>query len=112
MKPDIAVFYVPCSDFEEARHIGSDLLDEGFIACANIIPSITSLYVWQGKKEESNEAVLILKTDRSRRDSLREEIARRHSYSCPCILEIEPASLNQGYEDWLLDSLKDKKKKP
>lgn len=109
MKPDLALFYVPCSNFEEAHRIGNSLLDYGFIACANIIPSMTSLYVWEGKKEEANEAILILKTDRAHRERLREEVMKRHSYSCPCILEIEAASLNQNYQDWLLESLKSKK---
>ena len=59
MKPDLSLFYVPCASFEEARGIGQSLLDDGLIACANIIPSMTSLYVWEGKREEATEATSV-----------------------------------------------------
>ena len=53
--------FVTASSMEEAKKISSELLNSGIIACVNIIPSITSMYVWEGKLEESNEIMMIVK---------------------------------------------------
>ena len=53
--------FVTASSMEEAKKISSELLNRSIVACVNIIPSITSMYVWEGKLEESNEIMMIVK---------------------------------------------------
>ena len=42
-------------DRDSAEAIAKTLLDEGRIACANIMPEIVSVFVWKGERESSME---------------------------------------------------------
>jgi uncharacterized protein involved in tolerance to divalent cations len=55
------------SSLNEAKLIARHLLDNKLVACVNILPSITSLYTWEGKIEESTEVQLFLKVTDLRR---------------------------------------------
>lgn len=38
------------------------LVNAKLAACVNIIPSVQSIYFWEGKVEEGNELLLMVKT--------------------------------------------------
>ncbi|OAG27881.1 divalent-cation tolerance protein CutA [Thermodesulfatator autotrophicus] len=94
----IMIFYVTCSDEAEARKIAKSLLEERLIACANIYTGISSLYWWEGKIQEDNEVVIILKTKEELTQKVIAKIKALHSYECPCILSF---SVKEGYEPFL-----------
>ena len=50
------LIWCPFPDEGEARRVAGTLLDEGLIACANIVPGMISLYVWQGKRGEARKS--------------------------------------------------------
>ena len=64
--PTAALIYAPFPDAETARTIASTLLDEGLIACANILGPIESVYVWQGRVESAQESAALFKQPRRR----------------------------------------------
>jgi periplasmic divalent cation tolerance protein len=41
---------------EEAERIGGALVDRGLAACVNVFPGMTSIYIWEGKRERGSEA--------------------------------------------------------
>lgn len=43
--------------------IGKSMLDEGYIACANIIPEVVSLFVWNGERDERMEAATLTQSN-------------------------------------------------
>ena len=53
--------FVTASSMEEAKKISSKFLNSGIVACVNIIPTITSMYIWEGKLEETGEIMMIVK---------------------------------------------------
>ena len=53
--------FVTASSMEEAKTISSKLLNSAIVACVNIIPTITSMYIWEGKLEETEEIMMIVK---------------------------------------------------
>lgn len=91
--------YLTCADEKEAQTIARHLLEKKLIACVNIFP-IKSLYWWQGKIEEGNEYVAILKTKEEKYEEIKVAIEKLHSYDVPCItkIKIEP---NSSYAAWL-----------
>ncbi len=90
--------YITCSNFEEAKKIGKKLIEERLAACVNIVEKIFSIYWWQGKIEEANEALLIAKTNERNLESLMKRVKELHSYTVPAILAIK---IEKGYEEFL-----------
>jgi periplasmic divalent cation tolerance protein len=88
---------------EEAGKIGHQLVERGLAACVNIVPQIKSIYRWQGKVEEAQEWLLVIKTTATAFGQVREAIAELHSYElpeCTC-LPIEDGSTR--YLQWIAE---------
>ena len=51
---------------EVGRSIAGALVKQGLAACVNMIPAVESIYVWEGKVENDQESLLIIKTTRAR----------------------------------------------
>lgn len=100
-----SLIYITTSGEEESKKIAKTLLEERTVACANIIPSMKSFYWWEGKIEEDNESILILKTRSDKLDTLIRRVKDIHSYDIPCILEVSIQNGSEDYLKWLEDSL-------
>lgn len=101
--------YIPCKSVEQAKTIGTQLLNKRLCACINIYPEMNSLYFWPPQSnalEEGHEAVLIAKTSKEKYPLLEEEVSKIHSYKCPCIMAIPVEHINKPYYDWLKGELK------
>jgi len=90
---------------EEARKIGQALVERRLAACVNIVPQVRSIYRWQGKVEESQEWLLLIKTTSAGFARVQEAIKELHSYDLPeCIcVPVEQGSLE--YLDWIGNSV-------
>jgi periplasmic divalent cation tolerance protein len=95
------VVYATTADEGEARRIGRAVVEARLAACANILPGMRSLYWWQGKLEEGQEAVLILKTTEERLPALLTRVKELHSYDCPCIEALPVVGGHAPYLDWV-----------
>lgn len=105
MATNIRLLYVTCPDAEVASTISRKLLENGFIACANILPGMESLYWWEGKITRSQEVVLILKTTLERQSQVMAQVEALHPYDTPCILAIPVEEGNEPYLRWLKGAL-------
>ncbi|MDX1917600.1 MAG: divalent-cation tolerance protein CutA [Candidatus Caenarcaniphilales bacterium] len=99
------LIYIPCPTLEEAKGHAQSLLQKKLVACANIIPNISSLYWWGDQIQENQEVLLILKTSGPKVVEVIASIELSHSYSSPAILVIPITNLNANYADWLNDQL-------
>jgi periplasmic divalent cation tolerance protein len=95
------MLYVPCGSEDEAIRLARGLIEKRLIACANVYES-RSLYRWEGKIADGREHVLICKTARSRAEAAQREIKQAHSYDIPCVIQIDPASVNHEYVKWVI----------
>lgn len=100
------LIYITVSNSDDAAKISRTLITEQLAACANIIPSISSIYRWNGVIEESTEALLIIKTSDETHNKTVERIRELHSYDCPCIISLNPADVNKAYADWVVENCK------
>ena len=105
MAPPYVFAYVTASSREEAYKIGRALLEKKLAACVNLFDGMQSLYWWEGKIEESKEAVLLVKTDEKRIESVMRVVKGLHSYSCPCVVSFRIEGGNPEYLKWLGESL-------
>jgi periplasmic divalent cation tolerance protein len=106
MLPAILFLYVPCRDVAEARKLATALLEEKLIACANILPAMESVYRWEGRIENGQEALLILKTAQALHEKAAVRLKELHSYKVPCIAALDITAMNPEYQNWLLGEIK------
>jgi len=89
----------------EARKIAQTLVERRLAACVNIIPRIQSVYRWEGKVEETEECLLLIKTVKAREDQVRTAIRELHTYDLPECIAIPIESGSAEYLKWLSDSV-------
>jgi periplasmic divalent cation tolerance protein len=92
-----SIVYVTVGSKREAEKIGSKLVEERLIACANIFP-VSSVYRWKGKVERAREVALIAKTRRPLVKRVVERIRELHSYEIPCIVSF---NIERGLKEFL-----------
>ncbi|MBL8029106.1 MAG: divalent-cation tolerance protein CutA [Fibrobacteres bacterium] len=105
---DCIILYVTAKDTIEAEKIGRTLVEEKLCSCANIIPGMHSIYNWKGNVEESEEAVLILKTRSSLNETVTGRIKTLHSYECPCVVALPIKAGNTDFIKWIIDETTEK----
>jgi periplasmic divalent cation tolerance protein len=93
--------YATTGDAAEALRIGRAVVEARLAACANVLPAMRSVYWWQGRLEESDEAVLVLKTTEERLEALIERVKALHSYDCPCIEALPVEGGFAPFLDWV-----------
>ena len=106
-----STIYVTTNSHKEAKIIAEIVIREKLAACANIIGSVSSVFMWQGEVCEESETAIILKTVPALIDKLTRRIKEMHSYECPCIVALEIVGGNTDYIDWILNETKIRKSK-
>lgn len=94
-----------CSTAYESENLSTKIVDSRLAACVQIVPQITSIYLWEGKVQRETEYMLIIKTLPEKWDELRELIIKEHSYSVPEIVSICSEDVSGPYHSWLHDTL-------
>lgn len=89
---------VPSRD--EAARIAHLLLDEKLAACVQLLP-IESFYVWDGRTQNENELLLLIKTRTALFDAAMARIKAIHPYSVPEIVGTPFLAGVPGYLDWI-----------
>lgn len=96
-----ALIWCPFANEEDAAAAAARLLDEGLVACANILPGMRSLYVWQGERGEAAECGMLLKTDAALLDRAVARLAEIHPYDCPAVSGWRADAVAPATLDWL-----------
>jgi len=86
---------------EAALKVTEKLLKARLIACVNIIDNVDSLFHWNGKIENSREALAIMKTQKKHLEELMEWIHTHHTYSVPEIIALPIIGGSGEYLNWL-----------
>ncbi len=90
-----------CPDVDVATDLARDLVARGHAACVNIVPTVRSIYLWQGAVQTEDEVLLLIKTTADRFDSLREALVAKHPYDVPEVVALPIADGHHPYLDWL-----------
>ena len=96
-----ALIWSPFESEEAAAKAASQLLDEGLIACANLVPGMRSLYIWQGERGEARECGALLKTDASLLDKAVARLAAIHPYETPAVAGWRADAVPPSTAAWL-----------
>lgn len=85
----------------DAKRIGRVLVAERLVACATVIPSVESIYEWEGKTELAVETLMLLKTDAERIAALEARLHALHSYETPEFLVLPVEAGSTEYLAWM-----------
>lgn len=89
---------------EEATRIARDLVDAGWVACAQISPPVTSVYRWQGQIETTDEFRVILKFSTAMGTKISKWLETNHSYDTPQWVSCRIDSGSEKYLNWLMEN--------
>lgn len=92
---------------DEARQIGTLLVEKQLAACVNLLPGVESIYRWQRETERAAEVLAIFKTSAAAYPEFARELASLHSYDVPEIIAIEPADVAETYARWVLGEVRE-----
>lgn len=100
MNETVTVFCT-CPDEDTAARLAHGLVQARLAACVNVIPSIRSIYAWQGQVEDQSEALMLIKTAADHFFDIEHWIGEHHPYDVPEILAIKNEHVNEEYLNWL-----------
>jgi periplasmic divalent cation tolerance protein len=96
-----ALIWCPFADEDSAARVAGQLLDERLVVCANILPAVRSLYLWQGERGEAAEVAVLFKTDASALERATARLAEIHPYDTPAVLGWRADSAAKPTAEWL-----------
>lgn len=99
--PKAALIYTPLPDAQTARAIAGTLLDEGLVACANILGPVESVFQWNGEIETATESAVLFKTTQDVMDRAIERLGALHPYETPAIVATICDAAHPGTLEWL-----------
>jgi len=91
-------------DVETARKISRELVDSALVACANIIPTVESIYYWKEKVETSAESLAIFKLTAARYSEFESRLRALHPYDVPEVVRLSIVGGSADYLRWIGES--------
>jgi periplasmic divalent cation tolerance protein len=85
----------------DAERLGEDLVVERLAASCSVVPTVHSFYYQEGLLKREHEALLLVKTVRSKAAAVREYVTAHHSYELPEILEVAIEGGSPAYLMWM-----------
>ena len=90
-------------DAEVGKRLARSLLQERLIACASLVPGVTSLYRWEGEVQEEDEILVVMKTRSELVPRLIARIPELHPYELPEVLALRVDDGLPAYRRWVVD---------
>jgi periplasmic divalent cation tolerance protein len=91
-------------DAEIARRISNQLVSERFAACANMLPSVESIYRWKDNIESGNETLVLFKLSENRQSAFQDKLRSLHPYDVPEIIFVPVAGGLPEYLQWVSEN--------
>ena len=108
-KPPVQVILSTFASTRQAKRMGRELVTRRLAACCNIVPGLTSFFVWKGKEEEAQETLLLVKTTAPRLSQALDYLKRHHPYELPELIVFSLEGAEASYLKWILESCQRKR---
>jgi len=102
MQSRYIVVLVTAPSQEAGEKIAARLLEKKLAACVNIVPEITSLYTWEGKTQNDQEVLLVIKSKVELfEEHLVPAVLEAHPYEVPEIIALPVLMGSASYLQWI-----------
>ena len=95
------VVFCNCPDTKTAQQIATTLVEQNLVACVNILPAVTSVYMWENSLQCEPEVMLMCKTKAQQFDAIKAQIENIHPYDVPEVIALDITQGNNAYLNWL-----------
>jgi periplasmic divalent cation tolerance protein len=89
---------------QDPTPMATALVEEGLVACVNLLPPMRSVYRWQGSIEQADEVQMVMKTTADRVPALRQRLRQLHPYDVPEFLVLPISGGSDDYLAWVRES--------
>jgi periplasmic divalent cation tolerance protein len=86
---------------DDAERLGEALVVQHLAACCSVVPTVHSIYYWDGQLQREHEALLLVKTLESRAEEVQEFVRTHHAYELPEMLQVPIEGGYSPYLNWL-----------
>ncbi|MHC1590006.1 MAG: divalent-cation tolerance protein CutA [Candidatus Hecatellaceae archaeon] len=107
MSVEMIVVLTMAPDENSAERISRELVESRLAACCSLVKGLTSTYWWEGKVEEAEEVLLIIKTSRVLYREVERKIRDFHPYKVPEIVAFKVEAGLPEYLSWLREALRE-----
>ena len=98
---DEIVVYATFPDEAKALATAEALVAAGLVACANIVPGIISVCIWEGRLEREREVAMLMKTRRALADDVITAVTEMHPYDNPAVVAWTIVAGSAEYLRWI-----------
>lgn len=95
------VTLVSVPDAARGERIARALVDRRHAACVQILPAMTSYYVWEGKSMQAAELLMLIKSTAERLADIEATVKELHDYEVPEIVHLRIAGGYPPYLAWV-----------
>ncbi len=95
------IIFTTLPNIVEAESLAEKIISEKLAACVQILPQMTSFYIWEGEMQREAEHLLLIKTLPEKYDELEQFITANHSYDTPEIIAIDAERVSGPYLEWM-----------
>jgi len=99
---EVRVVLTTAPDDAVARTLAHTLVDEGWVACASLVPGVSSIYRWEGSVRTDAEILLVLKCSSDRLAGLQDRLSELHPYEVPEFLALPVVAGLPAYLRWVV----------
>ncbi|WP_222565754.1 divalent-cation tolerance protein CutA [Novilysobacter antarcticus] len=103
----VLIAYCTCPDAASADVLARALVAERLAACVSEMPGVRSTYRWEGRVEQGNEVLLMIKTTTEQLDALTARVRALHPYELPELIAVEAVGGLAPYLDWVVEQTRD-----
>ncbi len=98
--PELTLVLSTVPDVGTGERLARQLVEERLIACANLIPGLTSVYRWEGALRAEPEVLMLMKTPASSVERLFQRMPELHPYQVPELLALPVGTGLEAYCRW------------
>jgi periplasmic divalent cation tolerance protein len=102
---DAIIVFTTTPNEDEARSLAGLIVERRLAACVQVLPRMTSVYVWDGAVQTEAEHLLLIKTLQEKFDELAEFIRSNHTYTVPEIVAVRAEGVSESYFKWINETV-------
>lgn len=104
-KEDIYIISTAYEKKEDAVEMARFFINNKLISCGQIFPNVESLYLWDGKLQQEEEYLVIMKTFGKHVRKIEQLLLEKHPYDTPEYVVTRAEHVTESYLAWMREGL-------